>query len=132
MERTILKWAQAAQEELNCFSNIDETVRIFSDLSDKGLLKYEELPEDAGVVAYMIVPDLRGNKICSELFMYIRPEYRGSIAYFKEIINILENAGKNNACKFVSVGANIGYRDTKLLRLLEKFGYYPETVRKEV
>ena len=132
MERKILKWAKIAQDELNCFANLDNTVDYVTKLSDCGMLRVEELSNDSGVVAYMIIPDFRGNMLCSELFMYIRPEYRGNMKLFNEVIHIMEQAAKDYGCKFVTIGANIGYRDDKLLRILSHYGYKPDTVKKEI
>lgn len=132
MERKILKWAKIAQEELNCFQRLDNTVEYVNKLAEMNMLKVEELSDERGVVAYMIVPDFRGNMLCSELFMYIKPEYRGDMRLFNEIIKIMEQAAKENGCKFVTIGANIGYRDDKLLRILSHYGYKPDTVKKEI
>lgn len=132
MERQILKWAKIAQKELNCFKNIDETVAYVEKLAELGMVHYEELYNERGVVAYMIVPDFKGNMLCSELFMYIKPEYRGDIKLFREIVNIMEQAAKENSCKFITIGANIGYRDDKLLKILSHYGYKPDTVKKEI
>lgn len=132
MERTILKWAGLAQRELNCFNNLDHTVNYINELAKAGLLHYKELPDDKGVVSYMFCPDFRGNLICSEVFMYVKPEHRGSVKTFKQVIDIMEQAGKNNNCKYVTIGSNIGYRDDKLLKLLSHFGYSVDTVKKEI
>lgn len=132
MERKILKWAKLAQDELKCFSNLNDTVDYVTRLADMNMLKVEELSDERGVVAYMIVPDFRGNMLCSELFMYIKPEYRGDMRLFNEVIKIMEQAAKENSCKFVTIGANIGYRDDKLLRILSHYGYKPDTVKKEI
>lgn len=132
MERKILKWAKIAQDELKCFNNLDDTVDYVTRLAATNMLKVEELSDERGVVAYMIVPDFRGNMLCSELFMYIKPEYRGDMRLFNEVIKIMEQAAKENSCKFVTIGANIGYRDDKLLRILSHYGYKPDTVKKEI
>lgn len=132
MERKILKWAKIAQDELDCFNNLDATVDYVNKLAEANLLRAEELSDERGVVAYMFVPDFRGNMLCSELFMYIKPEYRGNIRLLGEVIKIMEQAAKENGCKFVTIGANIGYRDDKLLRILSHYGYKPDTVKKEI
>ena len=132
MERKILKWAKLAQDELKCFNNLDDTVNYVNRLAEMNMLKVEELSDERGVVAYMIVPDFKGNMLCSELFMYIKPEYRGDMKLFNEVIKIMEQAAKENSCKFVTIGANIGYRDDKLLRILSHYGYKPDTVKKEI
>lgn len=132
MERKILKWTELAQKELNCFNDLNGTVEYINKLDEAGLLHIEELADERGVVAYMFCPDMRGNTLCSELFMYIKPEYRGNIKLFKELIDIMERAAKENGCKFVTIGSNIGYRDEKLLQLLSRYGYKQDTVKKEI
>lgn len=132
MERQILKWAKIAQDELKCFKNLDETVSYVEKMAAAGLLHVEELYNERGVVAYIIVPDFKGNMLCSELFMYVKPEFRGDIKLFREIINIMEKAAQENNCKFVTIGANIGYRDDKLLNILSRYGYKTDTVKKEL
>ena len=132
MERKILKWLKEAQDELNCFDDLDDTVKRATELLNCGMLHIEELPDDKGVVSYLFCPDFRGNMICSEMFMYVRPEYRGSVKTFKQVIDIMEQAGKENNCKYVSIGSNIGYRDDKLLKLLSHFGYKVDTVKKDI
>lgn len=132
MERTILKWIQAAQDELDCFDDVNETFEYVNSFAQSGMLHIKELDNDRGVVAYVFCPDFRGNMICSELFMYVRPEYRGSIKTFKKVIDTMEQAAKENNCKFISIGSNIGYRDDKVLKLLSHFGYKVDTVKKEI
>lgn len=129
MERKILKWATIAQEELNCFKDINETVKMVKALGV--YLRCKELSGERGVVAYVIAPDFRGNTICTEVFMYIKPEHR-NIKAFNEVIRIMEDAAKENGCKFVAIGANIGYRDDKLLKVLSRYGYKPDTVKREI
>lgn len=131
MERQILKWIEIAQKELNCFKDINETIYYVDLMNNAGAFKYQELSDERGIVAYTIAPDFKGNKICSELFMYIKPEYR-NLRAFNEVIHIMEQAGKENSCKFIAIGANIGYRDDKLLRILSRYGYKPDTVKKEI
>lgn len=121
-----------AQDELNCFDDLDGTVAYVAKLAEKGLLKAEELSDEKGVVAFMIIPDFRGNLMCSELFMYIKPEYRGNMGLLQELIQIMEKAAKENSCKYVTIGANIGYRDDKFIKILSHFGFKPDTVKKEV
>ena len=138
MERQILKWAEIAQNELHCFKDIDVTVENVKMLAEQGLLHIKELEDFSyiptvkkGVVAYIIVPNFTGELMCVEVFMYIKPEYR-NIRLFNEIIQIMEQAAKENGCKFVEIGANIGYRDDKLLKILSRYGYKPDTVKKEI
>lgn len=128
MESTILKWVNIAQEDLHCFENPQHTFEMVRGLAQ--FLHIEEI-EDKGVVAYIIYPDFRGRKALSEVFMYVRPEYRGGVL-FRDIIRRMERAAEKNACKIINIGSNIGYKDDKLLRLLTLMGYKVDTVSKEL
>ena len=136
MERKILevarKWAELAQAELNCYKDMEYSLNQIDILDRAGVVHYKELSGDRGIVAYVVIKDFLGDWICSELFIYVRPEHRGSIRTFKEIIEIFETAAKENCCKFVKIGSNIGYRDEKYLALLSRFGYSSDTVKNEM
>lgn len=128
MESTILKWVNIAQEDLYCFENPQHTFEMVKGLSP--FLHIEEI-EDKGVVAYTIYPDFRGRLALSEVFMYVKPEYRGGLI-FRDIVRRMEKAAKKNACKIINIGSNIGYKDDKILRLLSLMGYKTDTVSKEL
>jgi hypothetical protein len=122
-------WANEAQKELNCFKD-DTVYKYMKALDDAGILFYKELDENKGIVAYTITQDFCGNKCVQELFMYIKPEHRGNPRNVIKMVHIMEEEATKNDCDCVLIGSNIGYRDDKLLALLEKKGYTKDTVRK--
>ena len=93
-------------------------------------LTIEEI-EDKAVVAYAIYPDFRGRLALSEIFMYVKPEFRGGLI-FRDIIRRMERAAEKNACKIINISSNIGYKDDRILRLLSLCGYKTDTVSKEL
>ena len=126
-------WLETTQNDLNCFPNdeakesVKNLFRLFAE--QKQLLFY--IPEGRkGVMAYCIIPDFRGGMCVNELFMYIKPEYRGSIKLFKELIDHVEQVAKENNCGSVRIASNIGYSDQKVLRVLKLFGYETDVVVK--
>lgn len=126
-------WVNEAENDLHCFGTEErkESVRaLFNSLADlKQLLYY--IPEGRkGIMAYCICPDFRGGLTVNELFMYIKPEYRGSIKLFKELVNHVEQVAKENNCGSVRIASNIGYNDSKVLRVLKLFGYETDVVVK--
>lgn len=125
-------WINLADEELNCFADKEKVRTIFNNLHTMNLLRFYVLPENKGVVAYMIGDNLRGNDCVSELFMYIRKEFRGDIRLFKKLVNVMEEAGKENNCVSVKIGSNIGYNDDSVLRILQRWGYKTDVVIKEI
>lgn len=126
-------WIEQAQSDLHCFENdngYEQSKQIFLALAQQEqLLCY--IPEGRkGIMAYCIIPDFRGGLCVAELFMYIKPEYRGSVRLFKELVEHLEKVAKDNKCVAVRIASNIGYNDSKVLRCLQHFGYDLDSVVK--
>lgn len=126
-------WVETAQNDLHCFPSEEakESVKeLYNSLAQQNLLILYISEGRKGIMAYCIVPDFRGGMSASELFMYIKPEYRGSIKLFKELVNSIEQAAKDNNCESVRIASNIGYDDQKVLRVLKLFGYETDVVVK--
>lgn len=128
-------WVETAQNDLHCFPSDEakESVKtLFNTIADQNVLLFY-IPEGRkGVMAYCIIPDFRGGMTVNELFMYIKPEYRGSIKLFKELVNYVEQVAKENNCASVRIASNIGYDDQKVLRVLKLFGYETDVVVKYI
>lgn len=126
-------WVETAQEDLHCFEDDDAKERVknlFYALAEQGQVKYYIPEGNKGVMAYCIIPDFRGGMCVNELFMYIKPQFRGSIKLFKELVNHVEQVAKDTGCKSVRIASNIGYNDAKVLRVLQLFGYSTDVVVK--
>ena len=126
-------WINQLQDDLKIYNTKEkkEIVKAyFYEIAERKALKYYILPERKGIIAYCIFPDYRGELSLSELFMYIKPEYRGSIRLFKELINHVETVAKENNCLSIRIGANLKYKDTKILKALKLFGYETDVVVK--
>lgn len=126
-------WLETTQNDLHCFPNdkaMQEVKKLFFALEEQGQLLYYFPEGKKGVMVYCIVPDFRGGLSVNELFMYIKPEYRGSIKLFKELVNHVEQVAKENNCSSVRIASNIGYADDKVLRVLKLFGYKTDVVVK--
>ena len=127
------KWVETTQNDLHCFPTEEakESVKgLFFTLAEQGTLRFYIPEGEKGVMAYCIVPDFRGGLSVNELFMYIKPEHRGSIKLFKELVNHVEQVAKENGCGSVRIASNIGYDDQKVLRVLKLFGYETDVVVK--
>lgn len=126
-------WVEQAQSDLHCFPDdaaVEQVKSLFTMFADQKQLLYY-IPEGRkGIMAYAIIPDFRGGMCVSELFMYIKPEHRGSIRLFKELVEHLENVAKETNCTSVRIASNIGYDDSKVLRVLQHFGYSTDVVVK--
>ncbi len=126
-------WVETAHNDLQCFPSDEakESVKkLFKILNEQEQLAYYFLEDKKGVMAYCITPDFRGGLCVNELFMYIKPEYRGSIKLFKKLVNYLEQIAKEHNCSAVRIASNIGYADQKVLRVLKLFGYETDVVVK--
>ena len=128
--RKISYWSAIAEDELGDFS---EFVGLYEQLAEKGVFRIFEDEYEKSVFAFMVAPDLRGGLYLGELFMYIKPEYRGSISFFKSMIKNIENYAKNEGCNAIEIGSNCGYKDDKTINALVRlFGYKHYSVRKEI
>lgn len=126
-------WLNEAENDLHCFGTEERkegVKQLFYALANQGQVLYY-IPEGRkGVMGYCIIPDFRGGLTVSELFMYIKPEFRGSIKLFKELVNHVEEVAKEKGCASVRIASNIGYDDDKVLRVLKLFGYKTDMVVK--
>ena len=125
-------WIDIADKELGCFGDKEKVRALFNQINTAGLLHYYELPEQKGIVGFMIGDDFRGRDCVSELFMFIRKEHRGDIRLFKKLVNAMEQAGKEHNCVSVKIGSNIGYNDDSVLKCLQRWGYKTDVVIKEI
>ncbi len=125
-------WLALANGELNSFTDAYKIGALFNALDDAGYLEVFELEDEKGVIAYTISDDMLGGDSLCELFMYIRPEFRGDIRLFKKLITHLEEKAKELECSSVKIASNIKYKDEAVLRILQRWGYKVDTVSKEV
>ena len=88
--------------------------------------------EDTGIFAYVLGPDMKGGIILAEVLFYIRPQYRGSIKLFKRYLDEIEKIAIEKKCVSVKIGANMGYKDPRFIRVLQRFGYQVDAVTKEL
>ena len=133
LKEEIAYWIEQAQNDLHCFPSDEakESVKnLYITIAEQGQLLFYIPEGKKGVMAYCITPDFRGGTTVNELFMYIKPEYRGSIKLFKELVAHVEQAAKDNGCASVRIASNIGYDDQKVLRVLKLFGYETDVVVK--
>ena len=104
---------------------------MVNNLKDNGLLQFFTI-DDTGIFAYLITEDFRGDKVLSELMVYIRKEYRGKISLVLQYIKKAESIARDNECSVIKIGGNIGYKDQKFLNLLKRLGYIDDTVAKYI
>lgn len=133
IEKEIDYWIETAQNDLHCFPSdeaLESVKSLFKAVNSQGQLKYYILDDKKGLMVYCITPDFRGGLSVNELFMYIKPEYRGSVKLFKKLVNHLEEVANETGCASVRIASNIGYDDQKVLRVLKLFGYETDVVVK--
>ena len=135
IKEEIDKWVETTQNDLHCFPSEEHKniVRnLFYKLSEQDNFFFHFLENKKGLIVYCITPDFRGILTVQELFMYIKPEHRGSIRLFKELINHIEQFAKENGCSSVRIGANLQYKDEKILKVLKLLGYQDDAVVKYI
>lgn len=125
-------WINLADEELHCFKDKARVFQLISNLYSLGMLKWYFLEDKKGLMVYCIADDFKGDYTVSEIFMYIKPEYRGNLKLFKELVLHLEKVAKEQNIKTVRIASNIGYNDSLVLKVLQRFGYTTDMVVKEI
>ena len=125
-------WINLADEELHCFKAKERVFQLFHSLYQSGMLKWYFLPDKKGMICYCITDDFKGGLTVNELFMYIKPKWRGNIRLFKELVNHLEHVAKNNNIDTVRIASNIGYSDSQVLKVLQHWGYETDVVVKHL
>lgn len=128
-------WIETTQNDLHCFETEEKkniVKDIFLTLAQYNQLSYYVLEGRKGVIGYCIHPDFRGNLTLDELFLYIKREYRGNVRLFKELVNHIEQLAKENGCESVRIGANLKYKDQKILKALKLLGYETDVVVKYI
>jgi hypothetical protein len=124
-------WIDLIEEELHCFSDKEQVIRIIKKYQELNELKVLTI-ENTGIFAYVYCPDFKGGKSLAEIMFYIRPENRGNIRLVKKYIDTIETTAKENNCVSVKIGANVGYNDAGFIKLLRHFGYLDDTLVKYI
>lgn len=128
-EDVIGYWVDLINDELKIFKDKRSTKAQLKELKEKGLLNIVSI-DNTGVFAYLIVEDIKGMRIFSEMIFYIKPEFRGSLSLVKKYIEKAEGIALENSCKRIVIGGNVGYKDKAYLKLLKRWGYIDSAVTK--
>lgn len=126
-EVELRKWVQVYNDDIMHF-NEDEVEHV---LSLGRVCDAEILPEDAGIIGYIIVKDFDCKKKLSVVILYCKPEYRGR--YLRYMMRRIEEIAKQEGITKVSIGSSIsGYKEEKFNKMLEYFGYRTNGYVKEI
>lgn len=123
----IRKWVQIISDDYMHYTpeEIDWVVKIGQ------FIEGEILPDDAGVIGYIIIKDFDCKKKLSVVLLYCRPEYRGK--YLRYMMRRIEEIAKQEEAVKISIGSSIsGYKEEKFSRMLEYFGYKNNGYIKEI
>ena len=123
----IRKWAKIYNDELHVYKpeHYAHIEKICS------LLDYEELPEDAGIFAWLIAEDFNCKKRMNVVILYCKQEYRGR--YLRYMMRRIEEIAKQEGCFDIIIGHSVsGYKEDKYDKMLSYFGYKPNGYNKEV
>ena len=124
-------WIDYIQDDLGTLTDIERVKMNVRQLREAGILKYFTI-DNSGVFAYIITDDFLGGKCLSEIIFYIRPEKRGSIRLVCKYLKIVEDIAFDKNCSCVKIGSNIGYKDSKFINFLKRYGYVDDTVAKYI
>lgn len=125
-------WIELADKELHCFKDKERVFQLFHGFHYAKMLKWYFLEDKKGIIVYCISDDFKGGLTVNELFMYIKPKWRGNIRLFKELVKHLEDVAKENNIETVRIASNIGYSDSQVLKVLQRWGYETDVVVKKL
>lgn len=128
--KLVHKWLEIINDEMGCFADLEGTAKYLQPQFESGMLRVQEVAGGRGVVACYIFVDIFGQKTCSELIVYIKPEYRGNSRRFIEAVRALERLAVDEGCVNIRLGATIGYKDDSVLKAYERLGYKVSGVSK--
>lgn len=87
---------------------------------------------DDAIIIFKILPEFNGEVSLSELLIYIPKEKRGDIKLLNKIRDWFEETAKERGCSVIKIGANFKFKDKSFSKLLDRWGYIPDTYRKDV
>ena len=117
-EAVVRKWVQAISDDYMHYSpeDFEYVVRYAK------YLEGEELPDDAGIIGYIIMKDFDCKKKMNMVLLYCRPEKRGQ--YLPYIMRRIEEIAKQEGVTDIIIGASdSGYKEKKFNDMLKYFGY---------
>lgn len=126
-EGIIRKWAKIYNDDLHVYEPKNyEHVKKFCSLLD-----YEELPEDSGIIGWLIAEDFDCKKRMNVVILYCRPEKRGR--YLRYMFRRVEDIAKQEGCVDIIIGRSVsGYKEEKYIKALSYFGYAPNGYNKRI
>lgn len=116
----IKKWVSICSDD---YAHLDEDEREHV-MNMCAFCDYEELPEDAGVFAWIISRDFDCKKKMLVLILYCRPEKRGR--YLRYMLRRLEEIAKQEGATQIAIGRSVsGYKEERFNSMLQRFGFAP-------
>ena len=117
-EAEVRKWVQQISDEYMHYT--PEEVEWVVQMGQ--FIDGEVLPNDAGVIGYIVMKDFDCKKKLSVVLLYCRPEYRGR--YLRYMFRRIEEIAKQEGAVKIAVGASItGHKPERFSHMLEYFGY---------
>lgn len=132
-EHCINTWYNEIKQEFPATENYFNLFKQLNEINKFHIHFIKDKGEDKGVFCYTFEELHKDNKHLSELFFYIKKEFRGETKLLLNTIKTIETIAKDNNCKAIIFGSNIGYKDPKLLNILkQKFNYQDYSIIKEL
>lgn len=92
---------------------------------------FEVMPNEGGVIGWIVAQDFDCKKKMSVLLLYCKPEYRGRS--FIPMLRRLEEIAKQEGVDEIIIGSSIsGYKGDKFNKVLSRFGYHLSGYKKEM
>lgn len=125
-EAEVRKWVQVISDDYMHYlpEDFEYVVRLGS------VLEVDLLPDDAGLIGYVVVKDFDCKKKMNVVLLYCRPEKRG--LYLRYMMRRIEEIAKQEGVVRVLIGdSTSGYKQDKFNNMLRYFGYKHSAYCKE-
>ena len=118
LEKQIRKWVQQISDNYMHYS-----VEDFEYVVQMGrFLDVDVLPDEAGIIGYVIVKDFDCKKKLNVVLLYCKPEYRGK--YLRYMMRRIDEIAKQEGVVKIYIGdSDSGYKEEKFNKMLSWFGY---------
>ena len=126
---TLLEWKEIIERDEGV--DVEGSWHMIQSLDAQGLLRVKEL-DDKCLILYGVLPEFNQELSLTEFLIYVIREHRGDYRLLNRVKRFFEDEARANNCDCIKIGANFGFKDDKFSRVLERWGYVPDTYRKEL
>ena len=126
---TLLEWKEIIERDEGV--DVEGSWAMVQALDAQGLLRVHEI-DGKCLILYGVLPEFNQELSLTEFLIYSIREHRGDVRLLTKVRRFFEDEAKANDCDCIKIGANFGFKDEAFSKILERWGFVPDTYRKEL